>query len=127
VNILNAINGERTQAGPGLWVTWGATGDVFAVERAGEFVELGNPGGGRRRLVDGTLPAWSPDGRLIGVVRKTGEPGGWLALADGAKPSPIVGGGTCALSFSPSGHTMAIVTEREGMRHLVLRPITTPQ
>src|SRR5439155_21949647 len=39
VNIFNAVNGQRAQAGPGLAVSWAPAGDVFAVDRASGVIE----------------------------------------------------------------------------------------
>lgn len=124
VNILNSTTGERTTAGPGLWVAWAPGGDVFAVQMSGAVIELGNPAGGRRRIVEGRRPSWSPDGRMLAFVRgDEGASEGWASLADGSEASPIVGADTCALSFAVNGRSMAIVERRGETARLVSRSI----
>lgn len=124
VNILNATTGERTTAGPGLWVAWAPSGDVFAVQMSGSAIELGTPAGGRRRLVEGRRPSWSPDGRMLTFVRgDEGEAEGWVSLSDGTQASPVTGTDTCALSFSTDGRALAVVERRGEESRLVLRPV----
>lgn len=124
VKILNTINGDVTGAGPGLWVSWRPNGDLFAIERANQLIELGNAANGRRRLAEGRLPSWSPDGRLLAFVRGDETSAqGWIATFQGERPTPVGSGGTCALSFSPSGESMAIVEDRGGTKRLILRAI----
>ncbi len=125
VHILNATNGEVTAAGPGVGVSWSSKPDLLAVERADGAIEASTAAGGRRRLLNGRHPSWSWDGSLIAFVR-AGEGGalnGWIARVDGSEPSPEVGGGVCALSFSPSGDSLAIVIDSGGTKRLYLRPI----
>lgn len=125
VRIFNSVNGEVSSAGPGLGVSWSSKPDLLAVERADGAIEASTASGQRRRLTTGRDPSWSPDGSLIAFVRpgEGGQPNGWLAKADGSQPSPHVGGGVCALSFSPSGESLAVVEEGDGRTTLFLRPI----
>lgn len=124
VRILNATNGEVTAAGPGVGVSWSSKPDLLAVERADGAIEASTAAGGRRRLTTGRDPSWSWDGSLMAFVRGEGaSQNGFIARADGSEPSPEVGGGVCALSFSPSGEFLAIVIEAGGKRTLYLRPI----
>jgi hypothetical protein len=124
VRILNATTGEVTAAGPGVGVSWSSKADLLAVERADGAIEASTAAGGRRRLATGRDPSWSWDGSLIAYVSGEGaSQSGFLARADGSQPSPEVGGGVCALSFSPSGEFLAIVIETGGNTTLYLRPI----
>ncbi|MCA1831028.1 MAG: hypothetical protein LC663_05905, partial [Actinobacteria bacterium] len=50
VNILNATNGNRTQAGPGLSVAWSSQESLLAVERVNNNIEASTPDGARRPL-----------------------------------------------------------------------------
>ena len=124
VKILNSINGDVTGAGPGLWVAWAPKGDLLAVQMSGGVIELGDPAGGRRRLTTGRFPSWSPDERLLAFVRgdETSSQG-WVSTFQGERPTPVGGGATCALSFSPSGEDIAIVEARGGDNRLVVRSI----
>jgi len=124
VRILNATTGEVTAAGPGVGVSWSSKPDLLAIERANGAIEASTAAGGRRQLATGRDPAWSWDGSLIAYVRGEGaSQSGFIARADGSEASPEVGGGVCALSFSPSGEFLAIVIESGGNRTLYLRPI----
>ena len=124
VRILNATNGEVAAAGPGIGVSWSSKPELLAVERADGAIEASTASGGRRRLTTGRDPSWSWDGSLIAFVRGEGaSQSGFIARVDGSEPSPEVGGGVCALSFSPSGESLAVVIESDGKRTLYLRPI----
>jgi hypothetical protein len=126
VNIFNTSNGQRTQAGPGLAVSWSPAGDVLAVDRASGTVELATTSGGRRRLVAGKTASFSPDGRFVAYIRSVeAGPAGWIALADGSAPTQVTDAGVCGMSFSTSGTAVAMVTTGGGgPRRLVLRPIS---
>lgn len=108
VQILNAINGEITEAGLGLSVAWSPRGDVLAVERIGPRIELSDLEGSRSELVEGAEPSWSADGRFLAFVREGGE--AWVSLADGSRPARVASGEVCAASFSWTARTMALVT-----------------
>jgi dipeptidyl aminopeptidase/acylaminoacyl peptidase len=126
VRILNATNGTTVSAGPGLAVSWSSEPDLLAVERAGGVIEASTPAGGRRSLVGGHDPAWSADGSLLAYVRQSIEgdsESGWIARADGSDPSPEVGPDVCALSFSPSGDALAVVSGSGENTTLHLRSI----
>src|SRR5207245_6459434 len=124
-NIFDTSNGRRTQAGPGLAVSWAPSGDVLAVDRASGYIELSSQTGSRRRLVAGKLASWSPDGRFVAYVRSS-EAGstGWVALADGGSAAPVTEAGVCGISFSASGNAVALVTTGGGGRRLVLRSVS---
>lgn len=124
VRILNAINGEVTSAGPALTAAWSPTGDLLAIERADERLELSTPQGGRRDFIDGARPVWSADGRLITTVRNIGVGGeGWIALADGSRQTRLVQGGVCGLALSPTGANMAITVAEGDETSIVLRKV----
>jgi hypothetical protein len=124
VRILNAVNGTADAAGPGIGVSWSSRPDLLAVERADGVIEASTASGGRRRLVAGHDAAWSPDGSLLAFVSKVeGIDDGWIARADGSDASPEVGSNVCAVSFSPSGDSLAVVQESGDETSLVLRPI----
>jgi len=126
VNIFDTSTGRRTQAGPGLAVSWAPSGDVLAVDRASGAIELSSLTGSRRQLVVGRLGSWSPDGRFVAYVRPS-EAGstGWVALANGGAPAPVTEAGVCGISFSASGNAVALVASgRGGPRRLVLRSVS---
>jgi hypothetical protein len=127
VKILNSVNAQITDAGPGTAVAWSSKPDLLAVERADGSIEASTPTGGRRRLLSiGHGASWSPDGSLIAFVAPVqGESSddGWIARVDGSDASPVVGSNVCALSFSPSGESLAVVVDDDGKTSLVLRPI----
>lgn len=125
VRILNAVTGAVTAAGPGLGVAWSSESDLLAVERADGAIEASTPEGGRRRLLTGRDPSWSPGGSLIAFVRagEGGSDNGWIARADGSDPSPVVGPDVCALSFSPSGNSLAVVVRAGDTTTLHLRSL----
>jgi hypothetical protein len=128
VRIFNSVNGQVTAAGPGVGVSWSSKPDLLAVERSGGVIEASTPAGGRRRLVSGQDPAWSPDGSLLTFVAPVeGVNDGWIARADGSDASPEVGSNVCALSFSPSGESLAVVVRNNDKTSLVLRPIVVQQ
>lgn len=125
VRILNAVTGDVGDAGPGVGVAWSPRPDLLAVERPDGAIEASTPDGARRPLTSGNKAAWSADGALLAFVRvgesRTEE--GWIARADGSAASPVVGDNVCALSFSPSGTSLAVVTDEEGRTKLFLRSI----
>ncbi len=124
VRILNAVNGTVAAAGPGIGVSWSSRPDLLAVERADGVIEASTAAGGRRRLVSGHDAAWSPDGSLLAFVAKVeGVDDGWIARADGSDASPEVGSNVCAVSFSPSGESLAVVQGSDDDTTLALRPI----
>ena len=124
VRILNATNGELASAGPGLAVAWSPRRELLAVEMAGAKIEASTPEGGRRALVAGRRPAWSPDGRFLGVVRASsnGTSQGWIVPVEGSGAAPLAGNGVCAVSFSPSGASLAVVVG-EGATTMQLRSV----
>jgi hypothetical protein len=125
VKILNATNAEVSSAGPGLAVSWSPDDDLLAVEMAGAVVQASTPQGGRRELTTGRRPAWSPDGRFLTVVRGEDDEG-WVVPAKGDGGAPIAGKQVCALSFSPTGTSLAVVNDMEGQTTLFLRAVATP-
>jgi hypothetical protein len=125
VNLLTLKTGVRSQAGPGLAVSWAPRGDVLAVDRASGVIELGNLTGGRRSLVRGRTATFSPDGRFVAYVRDLeAGPAGFIALADGSSELAVTGAGTCGISFSTAGDALAMVTGSGSQRRLLLRPIS---
>jgi hypothetical protein len=126
VNILNATNGNRTQAGPGLAVSWSSQENLLAVERIGNRIEASTPGGARRPLTAGYRPAWGPDGKLT-VVRGTNpNEVGYAVSADGKQQAVMSTGNTCGISFSPDGSTLAIVQASGNDTRLKLIDVTVP-
>lgn len=126
VRILNSVNGQVTSAGPGIGVAWSSRPDLLAVERADGALEASTTSGQRRRLQHGHEASWSADGSLIAFVSSVqGESGeeGWIARADGSQASPVVGEGVCALSFAPSGRSLAVVTGHDTETSLSIRSI----
>ena len=126
VRILNATNAETTSAGPGLAVSWSPDDDLLAVEMAGAVIQASTPEGGRRALTTGRRPAWSPDGRFLTVVRGE-EQEGWVVPAQGDGGAPIAGKQVCALSFAPTGTSLAVVIDSDDTTTLFLRTVSTPR
>lgn len=124
VRILNATTGEKTSAGAGLAVAWSPRSDLLAVEMAGNKIEASTPEGGRRPLTTGRRPGWSPDARFLTVTRTTdaGVSQGWVVPVEGSGAAPVAGNGVCALSFSPSGASLAVVVG-EGSTTMQLRSV----
>jgi hypothetical protein len=125
VRIINATTGEVSTAGPGLAVAWSPTADLLAVEMSGGVIQASTPTGGRSSLTTGRRPGWSPDGRFVTVVRSSASGGqtGWVVPVQGGSGAPVAGSGVCALAFSPSATSLAVVTEREGATTLLLRSV----
>ncbi len=126
VKILNATTGQQTAAGPGLNVAWSPKSDLIAVEMAGAVIQASTPQGGRRALTTGRRPAWSPDARFLTVIRTTANEA-WIVPAQGSGGKRVAAGGVCAMSFSPSAKSVAVVSERAGTTTLQLRPVEVPQ
>ncbi len=127
VNVLNATNGERTQAGPGLAVSWSSDENVLAVERAGNVIEASSPSGTRRPLTTGFRPSWGPDGKLIVIRGANPNEQGFVVSSDGKQTALASSGNTCAMSFSPDGSMLAIVTSPPGgPTRVVLREVQVP-
>lgn len=125
VRILNAVNGDKTTAGPGVNVAWSPKqADVLAVDTGGE-IQASTPEGGRRDLASGSRPSWSPDGRLLSVVRRNDadQRVGWIVGVNGGGEAPLAGEAVCAHSFSPSGTKLAIVQDRDGKQTLLVREV----
>ena len=126
VRVVNATNGQISSAGPGLAVAWSPNEDLLAVEMAGAKIEASTPQGGRRALTTGRRPGWSPDGRYLTVVRTAsgGASQGWVVPVQGSGAAPLGGDGVCALTFSPAGTHLAVVSDDEGKTTLLLRTIS---
>jgi hypothetical protein len=124
VTILNATNGNRTTAGPGLSVAWSPDSDVLAVEMAGGKIESSTPSGSRKPLATGSKPSWSHDGRFLSVVRTEGEQQrAWIVPASGGSGVAITGPGGCAMSFSPTGRALSVVANQNGQTSLQVRTL----
>ncbi|MEX2393682.1 MAG: WD40 repeat domain-containing protein [Actinomycetota bacterium] len=128
VMILNSINGNKTSAGPGLGVAWSPSSDLLAVEMSGSRIEASDLAGKRRHLTTGVRPGWSPDGRFVTVVRGTPAGGreGWVVPVEGDGGVPLAGAEVCALHFSSSGRSLAVVKLEEGKMTTYLRSVETP-
>jgi hypothetical protein len=128
VRILNAINGEVTSAGPGLVVAWSPDSDLLAVEMSGSVIQASDLQGKRKDLTTGHRPGWSPDGRFVTVVRATPSGGreGWVVPVEGGGGVPLAGANVCALQFSPSGRSLAVVTLTDGKQTTFLRSVEAP-
>jgi len=55
----------------GVSYTWSGTSDQLAYDWADVIFVVRADGSGRRKLVDGDFPSWSPDGRMIAFIRGT--------------------------------------------------------
>jgi hypothetical protein len=127
VNILNATNGDRTQAGPGLAVSWSSDENVLAVERAGNVIEASSPDGTRHPLTTGFRPAWGPDGKLIVIRGANPNEQGFIVSSDGKQAALASSGNTCGMSFAPDGSMLAIVQSPPGApTRVVLRAVHPP-
>jgi Tol biopolymer transport system component len=128
VKILNATNGTQTVAGPGLAVAWSPDPEMLAVEMSGSVVERSNPAGQRAPLTTGRKPAWSHDGSFLSVVRNENDQWrGWIVPATGQATSQggvaVTDAGSCAMSFSPAGDYLAVVSEAGGETSVQLRTL----
>jgi hypothetical protein len=125
VRILNNQTGETTAAGPGLAVAWSPRGDVLAVQRIGDQIEFSTPSGERRAAGPGTQAVFTPDGRMLAYVRpgESGRDEGWLAQLEGNGRSPVVSGGVCAFSVSPTGRELAVAKRQGDVTRLVIRTV----
>jgi hypothetical protein len=127
VNILDATKGTRTQAGPGLAVSWSSDENVLAVERAGNRIEASSPDGVRRPLTSGFRPAWGPDGKLVVIRGANPNEQGFIVSSDGKQAALASSGNTCGMSFSPDGSLLAIVRSPPGAAtRVVLREVKAP-
>ena len=125
VKILNATTGAQSSAGPGLSVAWSPQPDLLAVEMSGAQIQASTPDGGRRPLTAGRRPAWSPDGRYLTVVRGEANEA-WIVPVEGGGPFKFAASGVCALSFSPSATSLAVVAQGEGTT-LYVRSVEAPE
>jgi WD40 repeat protein len=125
VRILNNKTGKITAAGPGLAVAWSPRTDLLAVQRIGDQIEFSTPSGTRRAAGPGKRPAFTPDGRMLAYIRpgEAGKDEGWLAQLDGRFRSPVVAGGVCAFSVSPTGRELAVVKQQGTATRLVTRSV----
>jgi len=127
VNILNATNGDRTQAGPGLAVSWSSNENLLAVERFGNVIEASTPDGTRHPLTTGFRPSWGPDGKLIVIRGSNPNEEGFIVSQDGKQSALATAGNTCGMAFSPDGSVLAVVTSpSSGPTRLVLREVRVP-
>jgi TolB protein len=82
----------------------------FPVSQSDIFV-IDPPSAKPRRLVDGSGPAWSPDGRTIAYCVREGRGFGQIQIvnSDGSGHRPLTNlkGGGCAPDWSPTGDKIA--------------------
>lgn len=124
VFVFHLVTGETTELGRGEAVAWSPTAERLVVEAPGGTLELSDLEGARTRLTEGSRPAWSPDGSLVGFLRLDGEAGGaWVIGTDGGEPRRWIPSGVCGTAFSSDGRRLAVVSA-EG--ELTLRSITAP-
>jgi hypothetical protein len=127
VNILNATNGNRSKAGPGLAVSWSSNENVLAVERAGNVIESSTPDGTRHSLTTGYRPSWGPDGKLVVIRGSNPNEQGFIVSSDTKQAALASTGNTCGMSFAPDGSMLAIIqAPAGGATRVVLREVRAP-
>ena len=121
------ISLERIFGGPSVReLTWSSDGQRLAATRSGDgparVVVYDPESGSERVLVEGTAPAWSPDGGRLAFVRENDV---WVVEAGGGEPVRLTTdpADERLLRWSPDGRYIAFASTRSGYQDIWIVPV----